>query len=107
MCLHKSSTDTPVILDVIIPTLFLYFLLFCYPYILLHFKCFLLLVVLLYALELNDQLLRSWQLTTHGDSGEVQSTLVAMALLRLQPPEQFNFKNPDNWPRWKRRFQQF
>jgi len=31
---------------VIIPTLFLYFLLFCYPYIFLHFKCFLLLVIL-------------------------------------------------------------
>jgi len=30
-----------------------------------------------------------------------------MAHLRLQPPEQFNFKNPDDWPRWKRRFQQF
>jgi len=30
---------------VIIPPLFLYFLLFCYPYILLHFKCFLLLVI--------------------------------------------------------------
>ena len=29
----------------IIPPLFLYFLPFCYPYILLHFKCFLLLVV--------------------------------------------------------------
>jgi len=29
---------------VIIPPLFLYFLPFCYPYILLHFKCFLLLV---------------------------------------------------------------
>jgi len=28
----------------IIPPLFLYFLPFCYPYILLHFKCFLLLV---------------------------------------------------------------
>jgi len=31
---------------VIIPPLFLYFLPFCYPYILLHFKCFLLLVIL-------------------------------------------------------------
>jgi len=31
---------------VIIPPLFLYFLPFCYPYILLHFKCFLLLVPL-------------------------------------------------------------
>lgn len=30
-----------------------------------------------------------------------------MDQLRLQPPEQFDFKNPDNWPRWKRRFQQF
>jgi len=29
---------------VIIPPLLLYSLLFCYPYILLHFKCFLLLV---------------------------------------------------------------
>jgi len=32
---------------VIIPPLFLYFLPFCYPYILLHFKCFLLLVIIL------------------------------------------------------------
>ena len=30
-----------------------------------------------------------------------------MAQIRLQPPEPFNFKNPDDWPRWKRRFQQF
>jgi len=30
-----------------------------------------------------------------------------MAQLQLQPPEQFNFKNPDNWPRWKCCFQQF
>ena len=27
-----------------------------------------------------------------------------MAHLRLQP---FNFRNPDDWPRWKRRFEQF
>jgi len=32
--------------DVIIPPLFPYFLPLCYPYILLHFKCFLLLVYL-------------------------------------------------------------
>jgi len=31
---------------VMIPPLFLYFLPFCYPYILLHFKCFLLLVII-------------------------------------------------------------
>ena len=30
-----------------------------------------------------------------------------MAQLRLQPPELFNFRNPDDWPRWKRRFEQF
>ena len=30
-----------------------------------------------------------------------------MAQLSLKPPEPFNFRNPDDWPRWKRRFQQF
>lgn len=30
-----------------------------------------------------------------------------MAQLRLQPPEPFNFKDPDDWPRWKRWFTQF
>ena len=30
-----------------------------------------------------------------------------MAQLRLEPPEPFNFRNPDDWPRWKRRFEQF
>ena len=30
-----------------------------------------------------------------------------MAEIRLQPPEPFNFRNPDDWQRWKRRFQQF
>ena len=30
-----------------------------------------------------------------------------MANLRLQPPEGFNFRNPDDWPKWKRRFEQF
>ena len=27
--------------------------------------------------------------------------------VRLQPPAPFNFKSPDKWPRWRRRFQQF
>lgn len=27
-----------------------------------------------------------------------------MAQIRLQFPEPFNFKTPDNWPRWKKRF---
>ena len=30
-----------------------------------------------------------------------------MAQLHLQPSELFNFRNPDDWPRWKRRFKQF
>ncbi len=30
-----------------------------------------------------------------------------MAQLNLQPPGQFDFRNPDAWPRWKRRFDQF
>ena len=30
-----------------------------------------------------------------------------MASIRLQPPEPFVFKRPDEWPRWKKRFQQF
>ena len=30
-----------------------------------------------------------------------------MAQIQLKPPEPFNFKTPDDWPRWKRRFGQF
>ena len=30
-----------------------------------------------------------------------------MAEIRLQPPDPFNFKVPDDWPRWRRRFEQF
>ena len=30
-----------------------------------------------------------------------------MASLQLQPPSPFNFKEPDTWPKWKRRFEQF
>lgn len=30
-----------------------------------------------------------------------------MAQIRLEPPEPFNFRKPDDWSRWKRRFQQF
>ena len=29
-----------------------------------------------------------------------------MAQFNLRPPEAFDFKNPDDWPRWKRRFEQ-
>ena len=30
-----------------------------------------------------------------------------MAQIRLQPPDPFNFRNPDDWSRWRQRFQQF
>ena len=30
-----------------------------------------------------------------------------MARLSIEPPKPFNFSNPDDWPRWKKRFQQF
>ena len=30
-----------------------------------------------------------------------------MAKLSIDPPKQFNFSNPHDWPRWKKRFQQF
>ena len=28
-----------------------------------------------------------------------------MATIQLHPPEAFNFNNPDDWPKWKRRFE--
>ena len=40
------------------------------------------------------------QLLLHG----VRS---GMASIRLQQPEPFDFKAPDAWPKWKRRFEQF
>ena len=30
-----------------------------------------------------------------------------MASVRLQPPAAFDFKQPDEWSRWKKRFNQF
>ena len=30
-----------------------------------------------------------------------------MTMIQLKPPEPFNFKAPDEWPRWRRRFEQF
>ena len=30
-----------------------------------------------------------------------------MASLRLQPPSAFNFRTLDEWPCWKKRFEQF
>ena len=30
-----------------------------------------------------------------------------MTSIRLQPPTPFSFENPDDWPKWRRRFEQF
>ena len=30
-----------------------------------------------------------------------------MANIRLEPPEPFDFKTPDEWEKWRRRFEQF
>ena len=30
-----------------------------------------------------------------------------MAEIRLQAPDPFNFKTPDEWPKWRKRFEQF
>ena len=27
--------------------------------------------------------------------------------ISIAPPEKFDFKNPDEWPKWKHRFEQF
>ena len=32
---------------------------------------------------------------------------MATANFSLKPPEQFDFKNPDEWPKWKRWFEQY
>uniref|UniRef100_A0A1X7VUY0 Uncharacterized protein n=1 Tax=Amphimedon queenslandica TaxID=400682 RepID=A0A1X7VUY0_AMPQE len=34
-------------------------------------------------------------------------TTSAMAEIRLPAPDPFNFKTPDDWPRWSKRFKQF
>ena len=57
-------------------------------------------VLYMYGTSGNDQLSNGC-ITLHGDSGG------AMASLQLQPPSPFNFKEPDTWPKWKRRFEQF
>ena len=40
--------------------------------------------------------------TLHGGSGKRR-----MAALQLRPPEPFTFRNPDDWHRWRLRFEHF
>ena len=51
-------------------------------------------------LSLTSRHTRTLASTLHGGSG-------GMASLRLQPPASFDFKEPDAWQKWKRRFEQF
>ena len=32
---------------------------------------------------------------------------MALANLHIKTPDNFDFKQPDNWPKWKKRFEQF
>ena len=47
---------------------------------------------------------------THGGSGvqlNLRDTRPSMAQIHVQPPELFNFKQPNEWSCWRRRFEQF
>ena len=43
--------------------------------------------------------------TLHGGSADPHAD--KMAGIQLKPPELFNFQNPDDWTRWRDRFEQF
>ena len=50
--------------------------------------------------------------TLHGGSGYLPAPRDEMAValaasFQLQPPAPFNFNQPEEWPRWKSRFEQF
>ena len=52
------------------------------------------------------QVNKNVRILLHDGSG-AQLRHQRMAQLQLQPPEPFNFRNPDDWPQWRRRFEQF
>ena len=57
--------------------------------------------IVLYWLNTKRRLSLAKENTTlHGGSSR-------MAQIRLQPPDLFKFRNPDDWPRCKRGFEQF
>ena len=63
----------------------------------------------MYALQLlYCQLLpiRVSPILLHDGIGD-RTLALEMAAIQLKPPEEFNFKSPDNWPRWRRRYDQF
>ena len=67
--------------------------------------CIMLVVVVL-SCVLADSLLLSLPIeptTLHGD----RSGITMAAGIHLQSPESFNFQTPNEWPRWRKRFEQF
>ena len=36
-----------------------------------------------------------------------EASVLRMAAFQIAPPEQFNFNQPDKWPKWIRRFERF
>ena len=62
-----------------------------------------LVVIVLYCV-LVDLLLLSPSIepvTLHGD----RIGIMMATGIHLQPPESFNFQTPDEWPRWRKRFE--
>jgi len=43
----------------------------------------------------------------HEERAEPRIVTVVPANIKLDPPQPFQFKKPDEWPRWRRRFEQF
>jgi len=43
-----------------------------------------------------------FSLTLHGGSGQLP-----MSGIKLDPPEPFDFRNPEKWSQWRRRFEQY
>ena len=48
----------------------------------------------------------SQSILSHGGSSG-RTVALEMAGIQLSPPGPFNFKSPDEWPRWRRRYEQF
>ena len=43
----------------------------------------------------------------HGVRGGIREFTLTMTSTRLPPPGEFNFSKPDEWPKWRRRFEQY
>ena len=45
--------------------------------------------------------------SVHGLPSPSTTATTVATNLTLQPPTQFDFRHPDEWPKWKRRFTQY